>query len=289
MSVVLASKIWDNREGSDGDNGVRTYTQVWRVQTDNKWDDAATVLSSTGAGIPFRGMLHPTDNAAYCRSVRARNEGASPFWWTVTANYSTEREINDSPLDDPAEISWDGEQYQEVVVYDTNGKAVLNSAGDPFDPPPMRDRTRRTVDIRFNLAAVPTWILDYEDAVNSAAIYIDGLPVAAKAAKCGPVRVSPWKERNDIRYREINLTIHLNKDLWRLQVLDQGFRTINATDPTLRDNVTNDGDSLEPTLPVLLDGGGSALADPSLANAVFLPFDVYPAVDFTILPGIEAQ
>lgn len=289
MSVVLASKIWDNREGSDNDQGVRNYTQVWRVQTNNKWDDAAVVLSSTGAGIPYRGLLHPTDAAAYCRSVRARNEGASPYWWTVTASYSTEREINDSPLDDQAEITWGGEQFQEVVVFDKNSKAVLNSAGDPFDPPVMRDRTRRTVDIRFNAAVVPTWILDYEDAVNSSAILIDNFPVAAKAAKCGPVSVGPVKERNDIQYREVSVTIHLNKDLWTVQVLDQGFREKDTTDPLLRNNIRNDGDSAEPIVPVLLDGNGEALDDPSLSNAVFLSFDVYPEVDFTVFPGIVSQ
>ena len=288
MSVIGANQIWEGRDGSDGDDGVRNYTQIWRVQTNNKYDDAVTVLTAGGYGIPYRGLLHPSDPFAYCRTVRARNEGASPYWWTVTAIYSTEREINDSPLDDPAEITWSGEQFQEVVVFDNANNAILNSAGDLFDPPPMRDRTRRTCDIRFNLAVVPTWILDYEDSINNAAIIIDGLPVAAKTAKCGIVNVSSVKERNDISYREVSVTLHLNSDAWALSVLDQGFREKDATDPAQRNNISNDGDNAEPTVPVLLDGNGEALDDPNLLNAVFLEFDVYSEKDFTVIPGIIA-
>jgi len=289
MTVVLASKVWEGREGSDGDQGVRNYTQVWRVQTNNKWDDAATVLSSVSAGVPYRGLIYSGDNAAYCTSVRARNEGSSPYWWTVSASFSTEREISDSPLDDTPEISWSTEQYQEPAVFDNASKGILNSAGDPFDPPLMRDVSRRVVQITYNASVVPTWLLSYQDAVNSTAILIDNFPVAVREAKLQRLTVSPVRERNDIQYRTVDAVIHLNKDTWRASVLDAGFREVDPDDPTKRRQITNDGDSLEPTVPALLDGSSSKITDPTVTSAVFLTFDIYPEVDFTVLPGIVAQ
>ena len=196
MAVTWARKIWDGREGGGDLSGSITHTQLYRVRTDNRFDDQVTVLQA--AALPFLGQPYPNDPSSYCNSLRARNEGASPYFWTVTATYSNEREASDSPLDDPIEYQWATEQFQEVADTDRNGQGIVNSAGDPFDPPIMRDNSRRTVTITSNEAFVPTWILSYQDAVNSDAINVDGLSVSAGQAKCQQVSVSPIRQRNDV-------------------------------------------------------------------------------------------
>jgi len=283
MAVTWARKIWDGREGGGDLSGSITHTQLYRVRTDNKFDDQVTVLQA--AALPFLGQPYPNDPSSYCNSLRARNEGASPYFWTVTATYSNEREASDSPLDDPIEYQWATEQFQEVADTDRNGQGIVNSAGDPFDPPIMRDNSRRTVTITSNEAFVPTWILSYQDAVNSDAINVDGLSVAAGQAKCQQVSVSPIRQRNDVTFRIVTLTIHLNNDGWGFKILDQGFR--ERDDDNKLQQITNEADGSEPTAPVLLDGSGKAQTDPTVASAVFLDYDIYPSLSFAALPGIS--
>lgn len=283
MSVVWARKIWDGREGGGDLDGNITHTQLYRVKTDNKLDDQVTVLQASA--LPFLGQTHPNDPSSYCNSLRARNEGASPYFWTVTATYSNEREASDSPLNDPVEYNWGTEQFQEVADTDKNGQGIVNSAGDPFDPPIMRDNSRRTVTITSNQAFVPTWVLSYQDAVNSDAINIDNIGIGVGQAKCQQVSVSPVRQRNDVTYRIVTLTIHLNNDGWGFKILDQGFR--ERDDDNKLQQITNEADGSEPTAPVLLDGSGKAQTDPTVASAVFLDYDIYPSLPFSALPGIS--
>lgn len=284
MSVTWVREIWNGREGGADEQGINAHTRIFRAKTDNKWDDETIVLTATG--VPGIGDQHPNDVTSYCRSVRGRNESASPFFWTITSVYSSERERGVDPTADPVQISWSTEQFQRVADKDRNGEGIVNSAGDPFDPPPMRDDSRRSVQIVSNETFVPTWILSYQDAVNNADIVIDGVTVAAGKAKCQQVSVSPEKFRNDISYRTVTLTLHCVNDNWDLKLLDQGFRERDDDDKLKQ--IKNESDNLEPTAPVLLDGNGKAQTDPTTSSAVYLDFEVYPELDFSALPGIAS-
>ena len=130
MAVISFKKIHNGRDGDD-DGKARRYTEVYRAVTNSNHDTAVTVL----AAAPAFGAVYSGDMAAFCRRRRARNESFSKRVWIVTLAYSTEREIEENPLDDPAIITWDTDPFQKPVVKDRDGKAHLNSAGDPFDPP----------------------------------------------------------------------------------------------------------------------------------------------------------
>jgi hypothetical protein len=201
------------------------------------------------------------------------------FNWVVTANYDSSFELTENPLFQPAAISWDGENFEEVAIFDRDGKAILNSAGDPFENL-FRERTRRVVSIVKNVSAVPDWIINSEDAVNSAAFLVDGFSIPIGKAKLGAPRLGPWQLRNNTRFREMSMTMKLNKDGWTSQPLDAGFRYKDGND---RKIITNTDGTL-PTSPVCLNGSGAVLANPSPTNAVFGSFNVYPAYDFNLLP-----
>lgn len=282
MAVSWVREMWDGRGGGGDFDGNLEHTRVWRVKTDNKWDDETTVL--TASTLPFIGQTHPNDIASYCNSLTATNVGETPYLWVVTATYSNEREGSSSPLDDPIEYQWSTEQYQRVADTDNNGQGIVNSAGDPFDPPSMRDDSRRTVTITSNQPFVPAWVLSYQDAVNSSVCGIDGVTISAGLAKCQHVDVSPWRERNGISYRIVRLTIHISQDGWKLKLLDAGFR--ERDDDNKLKLITSESDGGQPPGPVLLNGNGAAILDPSPADAVFLEFSVYPELDFGALPGI---
>ncbi len=235
---------------------------------------------SKNASLPIIGNAHPEDANAFCVSLQVEN--TAPWaGWTVTANYSDERTIDDTPTDDAASISWGSEQFQKPAVFDLSGNLIVNSAGDPFDPPAMMDDSRRVVTVEKNLAVVPTWILDYQDAVNSDAFTVDGVSIGIGKAKMQNVTVSPRQRRNGTIFRTVTFTIHLQRDGWLLDILDAGFREKVSGG---RRNIKNNGDGEAPTAPVPLDGNGQPIDDPTPTNCVFLQFAVYKTRPFSSLP-----
>ena len=258
--------------------GVRRYTHEHLFNV-TLAAEAREYLIGSQAQVPRIGSVHPDDNAAWCESLQV-NMVTKYAEWTVTATYTTERELQENPLWDPAEIEWDGENFEEVALYDRDDDAILNSAGDPFQNV-MRERTRRVVTVVKNVASIPTWIINSEDAVNSAVFDLDDVSIPIGLAKLGAPRISRWQTRNGVRFRQMTMTIKLNKDGWDLQPLDAGFRYRDGSDNLVR--ATSD-DGTDVTSPVPLDGSGALLADPTPTTAVFGSYDVYPELDFNELP-----
>lgn len=279
MSVISVREIWSGRDGDD-DGKIRRYSRHFRVVTNDQYDTAAVVIGSVGIQ---RGDVFPDDFGAWCQTANARNESFSPKIWLVTFNYSSEREIQPNPLNDPAKITWSGEPFQRPLIVDRNGDGVVNSAGDPFDPPIMRDDNRPVAHVTKNVASVPVWVLNYRDVVNSDAFTLDGLAVAAGKAKIKWINVGDWQERNNIRYRTLTFDVHLNKDGWNFQPLDMGYREIDPGDATKRITI-KDNEGKQVTQPYLLDGSGAQLSDPSPTTAVFLDFEGYEELPFSVLP-----
>ena len=283
MSVVSVDEIHTGRDGDDEvsqKKGVRRYTRVYRVVTNANTDGANVVL----AIAPKLGSVYPSDFRAFCRRRRARNESFSKRVWIVTIAYSTERELQENPLADPAETEWGTEQFQRPVFKNKANQAILNTAGDPPDPPAQRDDSRITAVTTKNLAVVPAWILTYRDAVNDAEFQLDGITIPKGIAKIQAVRVSKWQERNDIRFRVVTITMHFaqTEDVdWPITFLDQGFREKIAGEMF---RILDDGDGQEVTAPVPLDGAGAKLANPTPANAHFNEEYVYDLLPFNVLP-----
>jgi len=254
--------------------GVRTYTRQFRLTTSLNTEREYNVGSH--ASLPQIGSVHPSDSAAYCVGLSV--DHTEPRWgWTVTAEYTTQFERATNPTNDPAQISWSSEQFQRVMAQDKDGDAVMNSAGDFFDPPVMIDDSRRVATVKKNLAAVPTWLLDYQDAVNNDAFSIDGVSIAIGQAKMQTVSVDVEQERNGVTFRPVTFTIQFQRDLWTVKVLDAGFRDING------DRITSD-DGTDVTQPAPLNGSGLALANPTPATAQFITFDAYKERAFSSLP-----
>lgn len=270
--------LGENHAPATNDRGSRTYTRTFRLTTSAKTETAYDVGSH--ASLPVIGEVHPDDSNAFCTTLTP--DPTDPWrGWTVTAQYSDARTLAEDPTDDSAIITWGSEQFQKPVVFDRNGNFVVNSAGDPFDPPLMVDDSRRVVTVQKNLAVVPTWILDYQDAVNSDSFTVDGYLVGAGLAKMQSVTVGERQRRNGTVFRTVTFTIHLQRDGWMLNALDAGFRE-NVYGALA--NIRNSDDGELPAAPVPLDGSGQALANPSFTTCVFLPFEVYATRAFSSLP-----
>ena len=278
MAVTYVGELSEGRRAQN-DRGVRTYTRVFRLTTSSQSDNAFTVGSN--GSLPVIGNTFPSDGNAYCTNLDVQ---CVRGWriWDVTATYSTERVLNTVPTSDPTYITWDTEQFQKPATQDKDGKGVVNSAGDPFIPAEQMDDSRRIVTVQKNLTAVPSWILSYQDAVNSDAFTVDGYSIAIGEAKMQRVSVGPPEIRNGTTFRQVTFVIALRRDGWAYKILDQGYNEKNPAAPTGRQPIYIKGHI--PSGPVLLDGTGKAQTDPKTANAVFLTFNVYKQQAFSSLP-----
>lgn len=294
MTVTYIGETGRGRS-AENNEGVKTYTRVFILKTSSQSDGPAAVGSH--GSLPVIGNTHPEDGNAYCSSIRVDNTWP---WrgWTVTCSYTNQRILHPTdPTQDEIMISFTSEIYQEVVLVDINGEAILNSAGDFFVEAPMRDAARLIASIKVNLTSVPAWVLSYQNAINNASISIGGLTVGQYKAKMQNIQVSERKYRGSTAYYELSFDVHINKDGWLFEPVDNGLRYLatvpnestSDSDDTMvaLKNIVNEGDKQEITVPALLNGAGGILADPSPSNAEYLTYHIYPELDFTTLPGIS--
>lgn len=125
---------------------------------------------------------HPKNNNMRCASRTVSPRGG-PLSWTVTAEYR----FGDvgrgaaNPLDEPCVVHPDIEHESLPFEYDIDGNPVVNSAGDPYDPPDTRFVPIATFVIKrvvpfFDLSVA----LDVTDSINSADVDILNFGTASK-------------------------------------------------------------------------------------------------------------
>jgi len=230
---------------------------------------------------------HPSWQALTARKVTASNQADSPHHYIVTVEYSSapldkedkDKEDNPDPTTRPAVIKWNTVLYREAVEKDVDGDAILNSAGDYFDPPIERDRSNWTCNVRKNMANPPTWLLDYNNCpINSSSFTVDGVSVQARKARLSMIDIGEKQVENDVNFRTVTITLEFKKEGWQASILDQGLKEV---DGGVLKPITVDGKSI--TSPQLLSGGVHIDA-PTPDNAEFLDYDIYDEKDFSVLP-----
>lgn len=267
--------------------GKRTYMHTLRFSTTDVSEREYHVGSMPQ--VPAIGSPHPDDPYCWLQSIDV-NLTEPKFGWTVTLNYSTERELATDPTQDPAIITVNTEQFQKVADRDINSYSICNSAGDPFDPPYMMDDSRRVITVSKNMSGHPSWVLNYADVVNSDSFTVKGVTYSIGQGKVQRVTIGETQTRNGVEFVTVSFDIHLQRDGWILRPLDAGFRQL-AYDGTTRINIYNPAATTSETgelervsAPVPLNGFGKALANPDTATSVFGAFTVYTTGPFSALP-----
>jgi len=288
MTVTFHGEDYSARSGQN-DTGTRSYTRVFKLETSLKTEDVFDVGSH--ASLPVIGSVYPRDPYAYCTSLSVACVGG---WkqWTVTAQYKvTTGEENEppeaDPEDDPPVVTFSSEIYQEPVFRDIDDKGIMNSAGDYFaDPSPMRDAAHLIIKVKRNYKTAPAFCLSYQNSINASAFTIAGLTIAKQLARISRFELSEVKLRGSYQYRELSFELHVHRDGWRPQILDAGLMQKDPDDANKRIPCV-DADGEKVTSPVALDGSGSQLSNPSPNTAHFKEFQIYPEVDFSVLPGVS--
>lgn len=292
MAVISIHEIWKGRDGESTLDDTQ-YTRVFRVWTNSGSDTADTIMLAM-ASTPwfvYPGVLYPTDTRAFCASVRPNNDLGNRGW-LVTASYTSKQEFAERPENDPVKISWDEEDIEVPIVKDRNGHAVLNSAGDPPDPPVMASDSILIARITCNAASRPAYIRAYRKAINTDAFTIDGLTVNARHARVRRISMGENKYRGSYPFRDISIELAIldnDEDDWDIRFLDAGFRRrmdMGGTPPEYQmQKIVND-DNTEPSQAVPLDGGGMVLHNPTPDTCVFQTVEWYRRKTFVgVIPG----
>jgi len=290
MSIESVDEIWNGQTWSDERDGSREYQRVYRVISNDPQESPVTVRAN--GSIPTLWSAHPNDAAAICTGRTARRIDASRLVWEVTVDYAwapTDAEDEPDPLNRDPLIRWTSQLVSKPIIKDIDGDAVVNSAGDYFDPPPEAEFPRWNVNIQWNATEVPSAILQYPGMVNSSGITIDGVSVAAERARVVGLDIGELQVENGVEYRVISVVLevrHADDYGFDLELLDQGYRIKDGDE--LKDILIEDedGNKNRPSSPVLLDGSGAKLTDPGPDTAEYLEFEVTRKGDLTVFPGI---
>lgn len=287
MAVTRWKEVHYDRGGGDSLNTDYTVdrerTRVFHADTDDAYDDAGTVLAY--ASCPKLGSVHPTNVALWVNSRQADQETGKKHW-VVTIGYTNE-EFAENPLDEPAKTSWDTETFQKVAETDVDGDAVVNAAGQYFDPPIMKDDFRLSATTRKNVAVVPAWILEYINKVNLASFTLDGMTFDAGQAKLAKIQVSEPQERNDIDYRVLTMFFQFKEEGWAEEPLNQGMMEKPTSGNILQK--IKDRNGQEVTKPVPLDLNGRALwrtLPVTPTNCTYMSYVIYGPKNFSVLPVV---
>lgn len=297
MAVLSVSEVFSGRSRKVAKDWTRTYTRTFRVITDNSHDGGqevtyavpivfGSIYTNGFSGFGGVGAYTATeyDGGAFANEFNAEPDGADDGKsWLVTVGYGPfdPQQFPENPLLKPLEIEGGFNPYEEVVDEDQTGKAVVNSASDPFDPPITEEDPRQVLTIVRNEPSFD-WATAYQyrNAVSSDEFW-GAAPGQAKVVRISAKRAwDQYLAANSITpggfFWIVTYEFEFNIKGWHRFVLDQGMRKLSGGNQSLI--VLLDGTSV--TSPVLLDGNGGVLA--ASAEPVFLEFITKPELPFAI-------
>jgi len=229
MAVVEVRYGYTGVEYS-GDESAYRMTRACTVITDDPADGQIVVA----AALPAPGTAHP-DAANFYSGVPQINR-RGPTLWDVKIVYVTGGLVTfpqeEDPLSEPADISWDDGEYSVLYDMDIDGEEVVNSMGEPFDPPLMRDISDPVLIIERNQASFsPTTKLTYQDTICAEVFY----GAAVGRAKMGKIKarsvyaaVAYWRARYEVQFRMNTPADVPDEKAWWRCILDQGVKYKDA-------------------------------------------------------------
>ncbi len=297
MAVTRCAEHWKGRAGAFEGVTNNTLRRQWLVVTNSSSDTPYAIASYFAATVGIVYLTpHPDANIYTARNMEIDPLEDTPLAYEVTVTYSSvpikadeEERQAPNPLDRPARITWDSENAQEFTTKDKDGKAMLNSAGDPLEPV-EKDDIRWIIAITKNFASLPSWILSTVNKVNSSQITVSGLALPARSTKVQRLRIGEQQVDNDIPYYEVTVELAYKPSLWDVKRLDEGFNVSSGDGRVpaaqkIKIQIEDDaGEFQDATEAIPLDGAGAVLANPTPTNAVFTTFKIYEEADLNELP-----
>lgn len=240
------------------------------------------------ASTPDLGDSHPDDAFAICVGRQIKQVDDSNYDWIISCRYATDWENVESETDPNnfrQVVTWGTQFVQTVLTKDVvTDEAIVNTAGDPFDPPLMTDRPLTTCNITTNANAIPTWLFSLRNKVNDAALTIRGVTVPKKTALIRGLTISDERYKNGTLYYRIEIELLIDEQGHDVKVLNDGLHELDTlrSGTEKRTHIMFDGEPI--SQPVPLDADGKRIDSDDLPmNAIILNFAQYAEADFSVL------
>lgn len=180
------------------------------------------------------------------------------------------------PLLRPATVRYFAVKRMEAVYEDPDGQPLINSAGDPFDPPIQVEKVRLGIQItRFQARFDPSIIAEYVGAISSE----KWAGFARQTAKCNDIAADRRFE-GGVWATEVTYSFEIEHTGWNpRRFLNEGARYRLTALGTER--LAFADDVLRPMAKGLLAANGTKLS--AGASPTFEDIDLYPEVDFNAL------
>lgn len=172
--VYLTDDVSSSINAQGDRKGTRNYF-AWFDPT----DDEIYVRTHLGFGVYSH---HPTDYGQMIEDLQVQCLGPSTYddnspaiLWSVQAQFGKyQPTANESPLAMPPRIRVAGTRVSKLADVDRDGEPILNSVGDPYDPPLEKDSTSLTLYVMRNeevgsISVAMMNVLRRSDKVNAAA------------------------------------------------------------------------------------------------------------------------
>lgn len=273
--MSLTTKRKDGRKYKVNSAGIGSLRRKYQVIMDSTMDEE--LLSFPG--VPAIGSAHPSfSNLFVAYYDIEEGEGPAKKTLTVWANYERSEVSYDGGTlgETPCAIEkwgWDSSTDQKELNQDAiTGKALLNSAGEPFDSVPLVSVYSPVFVKVVKFADRQSDAMVHNCKVNDAAVTIGSMSCPAGSLLCAveeerifddPV----WNYSYTIRLKYKTNKVKLEgSDVWTdigwdVAVVDTGMRELK--NGVLVMITRGDGENGLPckiTTPELLDGHGSAVA-----------------------------
>ena len=286
INVVARPRAHPGRADNDGE--VVFYLVEFDANDFTLWE------ARNAAGVPVDGEALTVGSNIVVTRKTATPVPESPKVALVEVTYSlptsTGLVIFPQP---PAATKWnisievEGVSYIEPVNHDRDGKAILNSALYPFDPPPVKEYFDELITVNYttnaaNMAAWDTEMPPARGKINSdvVTLTVKGIArtFAVETLKLGNARYGltlGLSETGEIEeHYRVSIPLIHRFDTWKRRFLDQGYYELNTAGelaPIL------DANGQMVSQPVLLDGMGAQLVGDI---AVTLDFDIEDTTTF---------
>jgi hypothetical protein len=246
MSVLSCTpKVGSRRGPVKRSDGGRTWYNTYIVRTSKATDTGELVL--TANGLPKFGDAYSGDPLARVTELDPRLVEDQKTVWEVTVAWTYSPRQNQGLMPDdiermPPRRSWSSITEDIYPTTDLDGQPYVNSAGDPFDPPPRRTSRHSVLTIE---AARLDWdeqlASRYRDAVNLDTIVVDRKRYQKFSAKINQIDGQQEYLRTGTPYWRVTIVIEFNPDLWYpTKVLDRGPRRFEF----LPDELGGDGEKI---------------------------------------------
>jgi hypothetical protein len=296
MSIIVTEAIQGGVSVRKEGNGlVMVERMEFVIRTDSKTYTRSQVIRA--AGMPVVNLSR-TASGAVCTSKDAERDAKNPYVWRGKAEFTTsnneQEEDPENPSDDPT--TWIPrwkvrfEPYEETVFHDSEGRAIVNSAKDPFAAGFTRKRLiAATTAVQYeNPALTLDDIMDRNEAVNDSPFLLlptGTLQLYVKDAELGTYGdYAAWRVVYALAYKKGIPAAKYRKydgtawvaatdwSGWRELVLDVGNRFLSGGVPTPYE--TKGGHRIEGPL------NGEGLKLPAGNSPVVLGVEVFPTMDF---------